>query len=192
MDLKSLEALGITADELVNRIVDKATEELMTSVSYNYDTDEEFRTHSSIAKQLDKKIKEHIDAKVTELADKHILPRVTEMVENITIAKTNTWGERTGEQYTFIEYLTKCAENYMTAEVNFEGKTKDQMSGYSFTKSGTRVAVMIDKHLHYSIETAMKNALAQANSTIATGLEGAVKIALQNATEKLKVAVTTK
>lgn len=192
MDLKSLEALGITPEELINRIVDKATGDLLTSVSYNYDNDEEFTTQSTLAKKLDKKIKDHIDAKVSELADKHILPRVTEMIENITIAKTNTWGERTGEKYTFIEYLTKCAENYMTAEVNYEGKTKDQTSGYSFTKSGTRVAVMIDKHLHYSIETAMKNALAQANSTIATGLQGAVKIALENATEKLKVAVTTK
>lgn len=192
MDLKSLEALGITKDELIERIVDKATSDLLTSVSYNYDTDEEFKTQSTLAKQLDKKIKEHIDAKVTELADKHILPRVTEMIENITIAKTNNWGEKTGEKYTFIEYLTKCAENYMTAEVNYEGKTKDQSGGYSWSKSGTRVALMIDKHLHYSIETAMKNALAQANSTIATGLQGAVKIALQNATEKLKVAVTTK
>ena len=192
MDLKSLEALGITTEDLINRIVDKATQDLMTSVGYNYDTDEEFTTRSTLARQLDKKIKDHIDAKVGELADKHILPRVTEMIENITIAKTNTWGERTGEKYTFIEYLTKCAENYMTAEVNYEGKTKDQSGGYSWSKSGTRVAVMIDKHLHYSIETAMKNALAQANSTIATGLQGAVKIALENATEKLKVAVTTK
>lgn len=192
MDLKSLEALGITTEDLINRIVDKATQDLMTSVGYNYDTDEEFTTRSTLAKQLDKKIKDHIDAKVSELADKHILPRVTEMIENITIAKTNTWGERTGEKYTFIEYLTKCAENYMTAEVNYEGKTKDQSGGYSWSKSGTRVAFMIDKHLHYSIETAMKNALAQANSTIATGLQGAVKIALENATEKLKVAVTTK
>lgn len=192
MDLKSLEALGITTENLIDRIVDKATEELLTSVSYDYNTDEEFTTKSTLAKRLDDQIKSHIDAKVNELADKHILPRVTEMIENITIAKTNTWGEKTGEKYTFIEYLTKCAENYMTEEVNFEGKTKAQMSGYSFTKSGTRVAVMIDKHLHYSIESAMKSALAQANSTIATGLQGAVKIALENATEKLKVAVSIK
>jgi hypothetical protein len=59
-------------------------------------------------------------------------------------------------------------------------------------KHSTRITYLVNHHLQYSIETAMKKALANANSSIVQGIEGAVKIALANATAALQVTVKTK
>lgn len=189
MDLKSLEALGITADVLTDRIVDKAVERLLSSNNFDEDG-EEYVVPSGLKQRLDKAVKVQIDGKIAALAEQHVLPRVSEMIENLTLQATNNWGEKTGAPVTFIEYLTQRADAYMQEPVNHNGKTKTEDS-YSWSKSTSRVAYLINSHLHYSIETAMKNALANANSSIAKGLEDAVKTALQSATAKLNVTVKT-
>jgi hypothetical protein len=50
---------------------------------------------------------------------------------------------------------------------------------------------MIDKHLHFSIESAMKSAVSNANSAIVGGLEETVKIKLAEIAKSLKVTVKT-
>ncbi len=191
MDLKQLEALGITTEDLINRIVDRACEELLSSTDYDEDGAPAGRTKSRLSKELERRIQAHTDAKIQELAEKHVLPNVTAMLETITLRETNRWGEATGQPVTFIEYLVQRADAYMREDVNYEGKSQVENGSYTWSKSSTRVAYLINKHLHYSIETAMKQALANANSSIAKGLEGAVKAALETATQQLKVAVTT-
>lgn len=188
MDLKSLEALGITADSLIDRIVNKCAEELLTEVNFDEEGDE-WRNRSRIARELDKRIKDHIDATVSKIADQHVLPKVGEFIEGLTLTQTNQWGEKRGETVTFVEYLTQRAGSYMCEEVNHNGKSKAE-EGYSWSKHSTRITYEINRHLQYSIEIAMKQALKDANSQIAKGLEGAVKLALESATAKLKVAVT--
>lgn len=192
MDIKQLEALGITAEDLTDRIVERATEELLTTVRIDEDGEEAGRTRSSLARKVEDNIRKHTDAKIQALAEQHILPNVANYIESLTLQETNRWGERTGQKLTFIEYLTQRADAYMREEVNSNGKSKQEEGGYSWSAHSTRVAHMVSKQLHYSIETAMKAALAHANSSISQGLEGAVKIALANATASLKVAVTNK
>lgn len=192
MDTKTLEALGITPAELIDRIVAKATEELLTNEAYDEDGDPAGRRATDIARRVEKNIQAHVDAKIQALADQHVLPNVSAYIEGLTLQETNRWGERTGQKLTFIEYLVQRADAYMREEVNYEGRSKAESSGCSWNKSGTRVAFMVNKHLHYSIETAMKQALTHANSTISKGLEEAVKIALANATAGLKVSVENK
>ena len=51
---------------------------------------------------------------------------------------------------------------------------------------------MVDKHLQYSISTAIKNGLADINGQIADGLDGAVKIQLKQALENLSVKTEIK
>jgi hypothetical protein len=183
-----LQAFGITNEELVNRIVDKISKDMMTSISFDED-DGEYRSKSDIAKKLDALIKQTVDEKVASLAEKHVLPNVNTYIENLTLQATNKWGEKTGQKMTFIEYLTKQAENYLVEPVNYEGKSKEECGSYSFTKSQTRITHMIDKHLHYSIETAMKNALASANSAITEGITETVKIKLTEIVSKIKTEV---
>ena len=183
-----LQALGISNEELVNRLVDKISQDLLVSIDIDEDGGE-YRAKNDIAKKLDALIKQTIDAKVAALAEKHITPNINTYIENLTLQQTNKWGEKTGQQITFIEYLTKQAELYLVEPVNFEGKTKEECGSYSFNKSQSRITHLIDKHLHYSIETAMKNALATANSAISEGITETVKIKLTEIVSKIKTEV---
>ena len=187
MDIKDL---GFTKAELQDRIVNKAVETLLTGVGWDEDGDEG-KVDSALKKKLDKEVRERIDAAVENLAAKHILPGVTKYIENLCLEETNKWGEKKGTKLTFIEYLVARADFWMREEVNFQGKTREQDS-YSWQASGTRIARMVHEHLHYSIESAMKKALENANSSIKGGLEAAVKVALENAQNALKINVTTR
>ena len=92
---------------------------------------------------------------------------------------------------TFLEYLIQRAETYIQEPLNYAGKTKEQ-EGYGWSKSQTRISYLINQHLHYSIETAMKQALQTANSAIVGGIEQTVRIKLQEVADKMKVVMQTK
>lgn len=186
----TLESLGLDQNKLAEKLVDRLAQNMLTSIGYDEDGDEWFGT-SPFAKKLNSMVTARLDKIVNELADKHVLPRVNEMVEGLVLQQTNQWGEKVGKPVTFIEYLTQRADAWMREEVNYDGKTKGQDS-FSWRKSGTRVEYLIDKHLQYSIETAMKAALSEANKSIIGGIEQAVRIKLGEVAEKLKVNVAVK
>lgn len=186
-----LESLGITKDELQDRIVERAVARLFEVTGYDEDGDE-FIQSSPLAGRLEKAVKSAIDAKISGIAEKHVLPLAETYIENLTLQETNRWGEKTGKAVTFIEYLIQRAEKYLTEEVNYEGKTKDQVSGYGWTKSQTRLVHLVHQHLHYSIDTAMKQAIQNANSVIVGGIQDTVKIKLGEIAAALKVEVKTK
>lgn len=180
MDLKDL---GITKECIIEKVAQLCADELI------HDDD---AIYSSVARRLEKQLKDQIDAAVTKIGDELVAPKIAVVIEDTVLTKTNQWGEKIGEPLTFKEYLVSRAETYMTEDVDHNGKSRAESRDSYWKKHSTRVAFMIDKHIQYNIETAMKKALADANSTIAQGLAGAVRIALANATESLKVAVTTK
>lgn len=184
-----LEALGITKEELQRRVVERITLLVMTKEMTREDEDGEpysFAGDSNIAETLNAHVKEEIDRKVTELADKFVVPQVGTLIENFTLQKTNDWGEKRGESITFIEYLVQRADAYLREPVSYEGKPKGT-DGYSWKQSGTRVEYMIDKHLNYHISQAMSAALNNVNSSIAKGLEEGVKVKLAELLARLKV-----
>lgn len=186
----NLELLGFTREELQDRVVTRLCDSLMHTESGD-DEGRCFIGDSDFARKLNEQVKKLIDAEVVTLADKHVKPHIETMFADLVMQETTKWGEKKGEPLTFIEYLTKRADAYYTEEVNHSGKTKSEDS-YNWTRATTRGAYMIDKHLQYSIETAMKNALANANSAIVGGLKDAVTIKLEEVAKALKVSVTTK
>lgn len=191
MDIATLEALGLTKDELADRIIDRAVTQLLQATAEDEDG-YEYGVPSTFATKIDKVIREKIDAAVVKAGDEQIAPRITAIVNGAVLQKTNEWGERRGEPVTFTEYLVQRAEAYMTEPVSYDGTPKSASDSYSWRASGTRVVHMIDQHLRHHIEQAMKKALEQANSTIATGLNDAVKIAISNLQVTMKTDVKTK
>jgi hypothetical protein len=185
-----LKALGISKQEIEDRVVNAVSEAILSDVGYDGEGEETFGD-SAFHKKTKELIQKRIDAAVFALAERHVLPNVTSHIENLVIQQTNTWGEKVGNPVTFIEYLTQRADAYMREEVNFEGKTKGQDS-YQWRPAGTRIATMIDKHLQYSIESAMKKALENANSSIIGGINNAVKIKLAEVAKQFMVKVETK
>lgn len=183
-----LKALGITEEELVNRIVDKAATTLLTEVTYDEDGDE-IEISSSLQRKLRDNIQKGIDTAVDTLLAKHVQPLVESKLDTLLLVPTNQWGEKKGNPVTFVEYATARAEAYLTEPVNHEGKTRSENGGYSWSAHTTRVVHLANKHLQYEIDRAMKTALADVNGKITGGIEAAVKMALAEVQAKLKVEV---
>lgn len=185
----TLESLGLSQEELQGRVVNALAERVLAGIGI--DDDGTFTQRSQTAEKLQEKLRKHIDAAIDDIAAKHVHPNVTQFIENLCLQETNKWGEKAGAKLTFIEYLVARAENYLREPVNYEGKAKGEDS-YSWSAKTTRIAHMVDRHLQFSIESAMKAALANANAAIVGGIEAAVKIKLDEVSKSLKVSVQTK
>lgn len=177
MTKEQLQSLGISEDDILNRVVDRICESIIPSFD---------EAESEFGNRVEGAVKERIDKVMSDAFEKHVHPKITEMVENVTLQATNRWGEARGEKLTFIEYLTERADAYIREEVNHNGKTQSEDS-YSWRKHGTRIAYLVNSHLQYSIQRAMEQALGDVNSSVRKGLEEAVKIALAG----IKVSVNT-
>ena len=185
MTTLTLESLGLTREEISERVVEKIADQLLRASALDEDG-EEGSAPSAFAKALQRKVTERVNAAVEEIAGRHVLPNVAAYVETLCLQETNKWGEKVGKPVTFTEYLVQRAEAYLREEVNYAGKTRGEDS-YSWTKASTRVAHLVHEHLKYSIEAAMKEALKSANSKIVGGIEEAVKIKLAEVAASLKV-----
>jgi hypothetical protein len=190
MDL--LEQLGLSKEELQERVINTIADKMLSEVDCDEDGNE-VRIQSRMQNTIRDLIKAQIDEKVTEIADANILPRVTEMVENLVLQETNKWGEKTGEKLTFTEYLVKRADHYLREEVDRNGQSIEEIRYSSdWRKDSTRIMHVVHGYLSHNVTRALKEAVENANKSIAGGLEGAVKMALDNIVKNLKVSVSTK
>jgi hypothetical protein len=186
----TVEALGLSRDEITERVVQRIAESLMSSTITKFDDGEAYEDArpTPFADQIAKKVTAKVNEAIDQIAGKHVLPNVASYVETLCLQETNKWGEKTGKALTFTEYLVARANAYLTEEVDFRGKTKSE-EGYGWKKNTTRVAYLVHEHLQYSIETVMKAALTDANSKIVGGIEAAIKIKLAEVAASLKVQV---
>lgn len=188
--LESLESLGFTKEDLQERVVEQICAQVLAGKTYDEDGNEEW-VDSRFKQKIDERVKAQIEASIAAMAEKHVLPNVAQYVENLTLQQTNQWGEAKGKKVTFLEYLVQRAEAYIQEQVDYDGKSKSEKDSYNWTGRTTRIAYLVNAHLHYHIETAMKEALKNANSVIVGGLEAAAKAGLQQALAGLKVDVKT-
>ena len=185
----TLEMLGLTQEELQDRVVKTAADQLLNTVTHDEDGDE-VAIPSDLSRRVRKEIEIRIDAAVKKVGEEKIGPMVESLVRGATLQATNKWGEKKGEPVTFTEYLVQRADAYLREDVDLNGKGREEANGYSWTKSTTRVAYMVNHLLKYSIEGAMQTALKDANSAIVGGIDGAVKQALANVVASLKTTVS--
>lgn len=187
MELKDL---GLTQEQITEAVVNKISSDLLQKPikGIDEDTGEEYDDYENTLyyQELRKQIKAKIDTTIETIIDKSVLPNAEKQINNIILQPTNRWGESKGEPLSFVEYLTKRAEEFMLEDVNFQGKTKKQES-YSWQKNGTRIEYMIHCYLQYHIESWAKKALTEANKTIIDGLQKAVEIQLQKVLKSLKI-----
>ncbi|MFA5943215.1 MAG: hypothetical protein WC876_01975 [Candidatus Thermoplasmatota archaeon] len=187
----NLEALGFTKDEVLAKVVEAVARSVMESTVLDEDG-EEGTMPSTFARSLKEKVQERIDSAVSAVVEKHILPNAEQHIERVTLQKTTQWGEKVGQPVTFLEYLTSRAESYLTEPVSFEGKSKSESKGYSWSGTQSRITHMVHQHLHYSVEAAMKNALSVATSALSQGINDTVKMKLDEVVKQIQVSVKTR
>lgn len=185
MSTLTLESLGLTREEIIDRVVERIADRLLREHAIDEDGDDD-ALPSPMAKLLERKVAQRVSDAIDAIAGRHVLPNVAAYVETLILQETNKWGEKKGTPMTFVEYLVSRADAYLREEVNYDGKTRGADS-YSWKASGTRIAWMVHKHLQHSIQIAMERALKDANSAIVGGLEQAVKIKLAEVLASLKV-----
>ncbi len=176
-----LAELGLTREELQQRVVDTICNKLLAVGS----------SDTVFAEELETLVKEQITSSVCAVAEKHLVPGISERIENICLQATTAWGEKKGEPLSFTQYLLERADAYLLEPVDYGGKTKAEARGLSWNKDQTRITYMIHRHLHCFIEAAMKEVLKKANTTIVEGIEKTVKIKLKEVANALKITVTT-
>jgi len=177
----TLESIGLTQEELQQRLIRALVDELLFDLEEHEDS--EFR------REAEKQVGAAIVARVGQIADAQIVPRIGELIDGTVLQETNKWGEARGEPMTFTEYLVNRAEAYLSEPVDMDGKTREETSFPSSRPGQTRVTYLIDRYLKYTIETAMQAAVKNANDAIAEGLAETCKIKLGEIAKALKVTV---
>ena len=190
MDIKTLEALGVSATDLSDRIVEQAVHALLYSTSYGED-DEESTQASRFKQQIEKRVKDAVDQKIDAMFAEHVLPRVGEIIESADMRKTSHYGEPKGEPMTFKEYIASRAEVYMIEKVDYHGQSKDESKdSYNWRESGPRLTVLMKLYIKDTLEKSAKSAISDVNKVIAKNIEQAAKDAITSCAASLKVAAT--
>lgn len=190
MDIKTLEALGVSATELSDRIVEQAVSALLYSTGFDEDGDESSYA-SKFKQQVEKRVQEAVDTKIAALAAEHVLPRVGEMIEAADMRRTSSYGEPKGEPMTFKEYIASRAEVYMSEKVDYNGQSKEESrDSYHWQESGPRLTVLMKMYIKDTLEKSAKSAINDVNKVIAKNIEQAAKDAITSCAASLKVAAT--
>ena len=194
MDIETLKALGISPEELGQRIVDQAVETLLRSTGFNPETEEETRYESRFKREIEARIQKAVDEKIAALAAAHLIPRVGEMIDAANMRKTNAYGEAKGPSMTFKEYIAHRAETYMTEDVDYHGKSKADLeargeSTYNWRNCGPRLTVLMQMYIRDTLEKHATAAVTDVNKVIAKNIEQAARSAINAAAASLKVSV---
>lgn len=194
MDIKTLEALGISAETLGDRIVDQAVEALLSSTGFNHDSEEEVTYESRFKKEIQSRIQKAVDEKIAALAAVHLVPRVGELIEQADMRKTNSYGEAKSPSMTFKEYIAHRAESYMTEDTDYHGYSKADLeaqgkSTYDWRSCGPRLSVLMRVYIRDTLDKAAKAAVNDINAVIAKNIEKAALTAIAQTTAALKVTV---
>jgi hypothetical protein len=179
----SLESLGITKEDLQEKVIERLCERLLSETGFDEDGNPEPR-ESSFHRSIQEKVKTHVSGVIGAIAEASVYPNVTKYIEDMCLQETTKWGEKVGKPVSFLEYLVARADAYIREEVDYNGKDKKE-GGYNWSARTTRIVHLINSHLHYNIERAMTEALGLAVKSVKESLEGAVKLAL----EQVKVTV---
>lgn len=186
IDLKDL---GITQEELTNRVIETAAHSLFRYTCVNEDGDPT-DVPSDFRKAMQKYVTEAIDVRIKKIADDHVLPKIAEYFDGLILKETNEWGEPKGKPITPTEYFVKAVQNYLTEQVNWSGKSRTEDS-YSWTAAQTRLAHMVHGHIHYHVEQAVKAAFGGGTKALQEAIEATARIKCKDFAESIKVAVQT-
>lgn len=140
---------------------------------------------------INSRVEKGIAAAVAKLAEEVVDPKLEEMIRGALIQRTNYYGEKRGEAMSFTEYLVTLAQESVDAEVDMNGKTKEQSDRpYDWRKSGTRLSHAIDRYMMSYLDAAMKTIVASANETFVDGMTKSIQHSLTDLASRVKVRAT--
>jgi hypothetical protein len=189
-----LQELGITKEELVDRLVAKLSDDLMEETFVAYDPDggpEDGVRPTKLANAVHEAIENKIDERINDLAEHEVAPRVGDLIKNFVVKTTNRYGEPKAPDKTLTEYIVERCNGWLEEKVDGDGHSREEDRYGNWRASQTRIGWMIHKHLDFHIKHALTDAVGNLNKSIAAGLETTIKLQLKEVLGKLKVDVKT-
>lgn len=186
MDI-SLESLGLSTEDMRERLVDAMIDRFLTSKVSDEDGEPVV-----VASQFQAAIRTSITKRVDESVERLLAPALDRNIDTFlrgfVIQPTNGYGEPKREPRTITEYMADQVHAYLFEGVDALGKTKKERGSdsYNFASKANRVTFLIDQKLQELIATKMSEALKEANSLITNGLKAAVAFELDKLNAKLK------
>ena len=188
--MSALQELGFTKEELEAKVIQKIADDLLLEYGYESETGADTVDDSHLKRKFHEIIKKHVDRQINKMAEEYVVPHVREIIEGVCLQRTNEWGEKVGEQVTFLQYLTQSANAYLTQPVDYEGKPTTSNSYSKNTQ--TRLVHLVHEHLHWGIESAMKAAVEEVKKQIEPALRQTVQLKLNEIAGSIKVNLVTK
>lgn len=179
-------SLGMTIEEVQNRLIDKLSDDLHSSSDFSYEY-----IADDVRKKLNTEAKKIIDTHISSVFEKEILPRLPDIFEKSCFQETNNWGEPKGKPVSFKEYCINRAEQWVNEQVDRSGQTKNENNSYNWHGKCSRLAHMIHQHLHITLEDAVKKALADANTALGKSIVDACQQKVNEIVAQMKVSVQT-
>lgn len=188
----SLESLGLTVEQMQDRLVDAMIDRFLTSRVSDEDG-EPVHVASRFQSAIQEAVLSRVDASVERMIAPALEGSIDAYIDGYKVKHTNGYGEAKREPETITEYIVRRAQEYLTEGVDAQGQSRADRAkagrdAYGHKDATTRVAFLIDKRLNEEIEKAMKGALATANDAITNGLKSAVAFELTKINAKLKAA----
>lgn len=180
-----LEELGFTKEEILNKTVDRIVDQIMTTTGWDPEDNSEYAASSQFSTSLQRHCKEAIDKHVSDISEKHIVPKVAEAVEKFKYQECNNWGEKKGKELSFIEYMEIKAENYMQEEVDYNGKRDSWNDG----KRQSRLCHIIEEYIQYEVKRGVESATSDMSKQLEQALGTTLRLKLAEISDKIKVAV---
>jgi hypothetical protein len=190
MDIKALEQLGFSKEEIISRVVDRIAEDILSTAGIDEDGNPE-QLQSTFKRQIDKKVQERIDASLSNLASRVISDDFEKFLSGLNLQQTNGWGEAKKPPQSFVEYITESAHKFLSEQVDREGKPK-RSDSYSWTAEGTRAMWLVNTSMQKNIVEIMNQTLKGHNQTVAEAIAAAVKAATLDVQSKLQLTVKTR
>lgn len=184
------EQLGITPDDIADRVATKIASTMLAKVVPDYDdeTGAEFDTDkpTAFAEMVRKRVARKVEQAVESIADKRIGQNIAGRLEDMRFPQTNHYGEVKAEPLTLLEFIDRRVSTYLSENVDSEGRSGGNSYG---DKSRTRVVWMLEKYLAEQMKGHFQKALANANQQIVDGIAKTMKDKLAEVAAKLSVQV---
>ena len=162
------EMLGISQEEMQNRVVNAIAEKLMSKTimtQWDENEDQEKIVNTKFAKAVIDKINEHFKNKVDELFNEQIAGKIDNLLTNYIIKETNQLGESLGKERTVTEFIIERFNVFIKEQVDSKGNPKRKNDCY-FKPQGTRLTVAVDTYFKDHLEKAMKTILKNTDKTL--------------------------
>jgi hypothetical protein len=189
MDIETLKQLGVNVEDLQEKIIERAVRVILSGIRYDEDEEHEWTIVEGIKKDVEKRVKEAVDAKISKIAEEHVTPKVGEMIDKITLQESNGWGEPKGPALSFREYIVARAEAYMSEGVDSSGKSQKEADRYSWKQEGPRLLVLMKNYIYDTLNKAASNAVTDVNKVIAKNIANAAQAAIEAAGKDLSVKI---